>query len=124
MRQLKTPFCTEIRRVYAQGLAGIINQSNPEVFLMEKRIGTVLIEVESKEEVQLMNDIISKHSHIIIGRQGLPRNDRLSLISLVLEGTTDEIGSLTGRLGRLNGIQVKSVLLKNNKGNETEDEII
>jgi len=35
------------------------------------------------------------------------------LISLVLEGSTDQIGSLTGQLGRLKGIQVKSVLLKN-----------
>ncbi len=80
---------------------------------MEKRIGTVLIRIETRENVQLMNDIISDHSDIIIGRQGLPRNNNLSIISLVLEGTTDQIGSLTGRLGRLSGIQVKSVLLKN-----------
>ena len=81
---------------------------------MEKRVGTVLIRVESRENVQLLNDIISDHSDIIIGRQGLPRRNNRSIISLVLEGTTDQIGSLTGRLGRLNGIHVKSVLLKNN----------
>jgi putative iron-only hydrogenase system regulator len=80
--------------------------------LMEKRIGAVLIQVENRENVQLLNEIISKHSQIIIGRQGLPRINGLSIISLVLEGTTDQIGSLTGQLGRLNGIQVKSVLLK------------
>ncbi|MDD4107451.1 MAG: hypothetical protein PHH93_01895 [Prolixibacteraceae bacterium] len=80
---------------------------------MEKRIGAAIIQIESFENVQLMNDIISKHSHVIIGRQGLPRSNRLSIISLVLEGTTDEIGSLTGQLGRLKGIQIKSVLLKN-----------
>jgi len=80
---------------------------------MEKRIGTVLIRIDSRENVQLLNDIISSHSDIIIGRQGLPRNNNLGIISLVLEGTTDQIGSLTGRLGRLSGIQVKSVLLKN-----------
>ena len=84
---------------------------------MEKRIGAAIIQIESFENVQLMNDIISKHSHVIIGRQGLPRSNRLSIISLVLEGTTDEIGSLTGQLGRLKGIQIKSVLLKN-KDNE------
>jgi putative iron-only hydrogenase system regulator len=84
---------------------------------MEKRIGAAIIQIESFESVQLMNDIISKHSHIIIGRQGLPGSNRLSIISLVLEGTTDEIGSLTGQLGRLEGIQIKSVLLKN-KHNE------
>jgi len=81
---------------------------------MEKRVGTVLIRVESRENVQMLNDIISDHSDIIIGRQGLPRSTNQSIISLVLEGTTDQIGSLTGRLGRLSGIQVKSVLLKNN----------
>ncbi|MCE5346695.1 MAG: hypothetical protein LLG13_10465 [Bacteroidales bacterium] len=80
---------------------------------MEKRVGTALIQVESRESVQQLNEIISKHSQIIIGRQGLPRSNGQSIISLVLEGTTDQIGSLTGQLGRLKGIQVKSVLIKN-----------
>ncbi len=80
---------------------------------MEKRIGTALILIEDKEAVHQMNTIASNHSEIIIGRQGLPRSNGQSIISLVLEGTTDEIGSLTGQLGRLAGIQVKSVLLKN-----------
>lgn len=80
---------------------------------MEKRIGTALILIEDKEAVHQMNAIASNHSEIIIGRQGLPRSNGQSIISLVLEGTTDEIGSLTGQLGRLAGIQVKSVLLKN-----------
>ena len=82
---------------------------------MEKRVGTALIQVENRENVQLLNEVISNHSQIIIGRQGLPRSNGQSVISLVLEGTTDQIGSLTGQLGRLSGIQVKSVLLKNNK---------
>lgn len=81
---------------------------------MEKRIGTVLIKIESRENILLLNEIISKHFDIIIARQGLPHNNVLSIISLILEGTTDQIGSLTGQLGRLKGIQVKSVLLKNN----------
>ena len=80
---------------------------------MEKRIGTALILIEDKEAVHQMNTIASNHSEIIIGRQGLPRSNGQSIISLVLEGTTDEIGSLTGQLGRLKGLQVKSVLLKN-----------
>jgi putative iron-only hydrogenase system regulator len=80
---------------------------------MEKRIGTALIQIEDRENVQLLNEIISKHSGIVIARQGLPRSNGLSIISLILEGTTDQIGSLTGQLGRLSGIQVKSVLLKN-----------
>lgn len=81
---------------------------------MEKRVGTALIQIESRENVHTLNDVISKHSPIIIARQGLPRSNGQSIISLVLEGTTDEIGALTGQLGRIKGIQVKSVLLKNN----------
>ncbi len=82
---------------------------------MEKRVGTALILIEERESIHLLNEIISAHSHIVLGRQGLPRSNGLSLISLVLEGTTDQIGSLTGQLGRLKGIQVKSVLLKNSR---------
>lgn len=80
---------------------------------MEKRVGSAIILIQERESVQHLNEILSKHSKIIIGRLGLPRSDGQSIISLVLEGTTDEIGSLTGQLGRLSGIQVKSVLLKN-----------
>ena len=80
---------------------------------MEKRVGSAIILILEHENVQHLNEVLSNHSQIIIGRLGLPRSNGQSIISLVLEGTTDEIGSLTGQLGRLSGIQVKSVLLKN-----------
>ncbi|MFH0762188.1 MAG: TM1266 family iron-only hydrogenase system putative regulator [Bacteroidota bacterium] len=80
---------------------------------MEKRIGSVLILITDKNSAQLINSIISLHSSIIIGRQGLPSRDSdTGIISLVLEGTTDQIGSLTGQLGRVKGVDVKSVVLK------------
>ncbi len=80
---------------------------------MEKRIGTALILVRDKESVQDLNQILTSHAAIIIGRQGIPMRDAgASLISLVLEGTTDEIGSLTGQLGRLPLVEVRSVVLK------------
>jgi putative iron-only hydrogenase system regulator len=85
----------------------------PGGILMEKRVGSAIILIQTRETVQQLNEILSKHSQIIIGRLGLPRGNDQSIISLVLEGTTDQIGSLTGQLGRLSGIQVKSVLLKN-----------
>ncbi|NMC40206.1 MAG: CopG family transcriptional regulator [Bacteroidales bacterium] len=82
---------------------------------MEKRIGTAIILIENRESVQEMNAVLTDHAEIIIGRQGLPRSNGQSIISLVLDGTTDQISSLTGHLGRIRGIQVKSVLLKNYK---------
>ena len=81
---------------------------------MEKRIGSALIMIEDSSIVPALNELLTRHGNIIIGRQGIPLRDRqISIISLVLEGTTDEIGALTGQIGRLKGVQVKSVLTKN-----------
>ena len=78
---------------------------------MEQRIGAVIILVGEAGDIHRINAIISEHAHIILGRQGIPLRDRsTSVISLVLEGNTDLIGSLTGKLGRLPGVKVKSVL--------------
>jgi putative iron-only hydrogenase system regulator len=79
---------------------------------MEKRIGSALILVEENSEVSLLNDILSRHAQIIISRQGIPlREKKINLISLVLEGSTDEIGALTGQVGRLRNIRIKSLLI-------------
>lgn len=87
--------------------------------LMEKRIGSAVILVENKAEIETLNKILSKHSSIILSRQGLPLKDRnANIISLILEGSTDEIGSLSGQIGKLKNIRIKSALIKNH---ESED---
>ncbi|MBP1670074.1 MAG: putative iron-only hydrogenase system regulator [Bacteroidetes bacterium] len=80
---------------------------------MEKRIGAILILIKDKEYVQKLNEILSNHASIIIGRQGIPIRDKgLSIISLVIEGSTDEFSTLTGQLGRLKGVTARSILAK------------
>ena len=79
----------------------------------EKRIGTTLILIETKESINRMNAVIGKFSEIIIGRQGIPLHGReMSVVSLVLEATADEIGAFAGQIGRLKGIKVKTTVLK------------
>lgn len=79
---------------------------------MEKRIGVIGIVIEEREKVtNKLNDILSEHGNIIIGRMGVPSRDLgLSIISLIVEGTSDDIGAMTGKLGNLPGISVKSAL--------------
>jgi putative iron-only hydrogenase system regulator len=80
---------------------------------MEKRIGTALILVEDTASIPQLNTILSTQADMIIGRQGLPLNDRnIRVITIVFEGNTDRIGELTGRIGRLKGIKIRSVLAK------------
>jgi len=48
-----------------------------------------------------------------LGRMGIPVKDKgISIISLIIEGNTDEIGALTGKLGRFSGVEVKSTLTR------------
>ncbi len=78
---------------------------------MDSRIGAVIILITGDGDIQRINSIISEHADLILGRQGIPLRDRsASVISLVIEGDTDRIGSLTGKLGRLPGVRVKSVV--------------
>jgi putative iron-only hydrogenase system regulator len=80
---------------------------------MDKRIGAAIILVENKQSVEEINHVLSAFAQVILARQGLPLRDKgISIINLVLEGTTDEISSLTGKIGKLEGVQVKSVLTK------------
>jgi putative iron-only hydrogenase system regulator len=79
---------------------------------METRIGAVIVLLAPDSDVQRVNSIISAHAPIILGRQGIPVRDRsVNVISLVVDGNTDQIGALAGQLGRLEGIRVKSVLV-------------
>ena len=87
---------------------------------MEKRIGVIAILLEETESVQALNTLLSSFGDLILGRQGLPLRDKgIHIISIIIEGHTDRIGALTGKIGKLPGVQVKSVLTRYK---ETDDE--
>lgn len=81
---------------------------------MNKRIGFVGIIVANRlKSSPAVNQILSEAGELILARVGLPYRERgVSVITLVIEATTDELGALTGRLGALDGVSVKSALAK------------
>jgi putative iron-only hydrogenase system regulator len=81
---------------------------------MGKRIGFVGVLVERRQEASPeVNRILSEYGDLILARMGLPSHDRkVSVITLVVDATTDEIGELTGKLGQISGVSVKSALAK------------
>jgi len=83
---------------------------------MEKRIGVVGIVLDSPEvTAKDVNGVLSEFADLILGRMGLPYKKRsVSVISLIVEGTTDEIGAMTGKLGQIKNVSVKSLVT--NKG--------
>ncbi len=66
---------------------------------MAKRIGVVGIVIhEPKNVAERVNTVISGYGHIVIGRMGIPKPEaNVGVIALIIEGTTDEVGALTGR---------------------------
>jgi len=81
--------------------------------MVRRRIGFIGIIIEQRNCVERVNALISESSEIILARVGLPQRARgVSVITLVVEATTDEIGRLTGRLGAVSGVSVKSGLSK------------
>ena len=81
---------------------------------MERRLGVVGIVIQDRKAMApRVNQILTEHGEIIAGRMGLPYRDRnVSIISLIVDGTTDDLGSLTGKLGMLEGVQVCSSLVR------------
>jgi len=81
---------------------------------MNKRLGFVGIIIEDRQaSAAQVNSVLSQFGGVIVARLGLPDRGRgASVITLVVDATTDEIGALTGRLGTLAGVSVKSALGK------------
>lgn len=80
----------------------------------EKAIGSITIIVKDRSEsASKVNEIISQYSSLIIGRMGLPYSNRdMSIITLIVDATTDEIGALSGKIGQINGVAVKSSIIR------------
>ena len=80
------------------------------------RKGFVGIAVEERETVSEMNRILSSYSDLILGRIGLPDpKDGTAVIGLIVFGSPDRVGAMTGRLGNLHGVQVRSAMLPKKK---------
>ncbi|MDD2396463.1 MAG: iron-only hydrogenase system regulator [Tissierellia bacterium] len=80
---------------------------------MNKRIGVIGIVIEDTSQIEEVNHLLHEYSHIIIGRMGIPYRERsLNVISVIVDGTNDDIGALSGKLGKIKGLSVKSALSK------------
>ena len=78
---------------------------------------------DRKKAAPLVNEILTGFGSLIAGRMGLPYERRnCSIITLIVDATTDELGALTGRLGGIEGVSVKAALSKGAEKCETTGE--
>ena len=76
---------------------------------METRVAVISIIVEKGESVSLLNEILHEYGSYIIGRMGIPyREKNINIISVAVDAPQDVISTLSGRIGRLDGVQSKA----------------
>lgn len=76
---------------------------------MERRIAVIGIIVENTDSIEKLNSLLHSYGDIIIGRMGLPYRERnINVVSIAVDASQDTISELTGKIGKLDGISVKT----------------
>ena len=89
---------------------------------METRLAVIGIIVENTNSAEPLNALLHDYGRFIIGRMGLPyRKKGVNIVSIAIDAPQDEISSLTGKIGKLEGVSVKTAY-SNVISNDDEDE--
>ena len=90
-----------------------VTQVNTGVISMETRVAVISIIVTKSDQVDVLNDLLHEYSDYILGRMGVPyREKNLNIISIAIDAPMDRINSLSGALGRLDGVNAKVTYAK------------
>lgn len=80
-----------------------------EVRETESRVAVMSIIVENGEMAQAVNQLLHEYGEYIIGRMGIPyRKRNVNIISVALDAPQNTIATLSGKIGGLRGISVKT----------------
>lgn len=81
---------------------------------MKKKIAVIGAVIDNPAICQtVFNGTIAQFKNIVKGRMGVPFGDvNVSVISIIVSGTIDEINNLTGKLGNIQGVNVKTSFSK------------
>lgn len=80
---------------------------------MDTRIALIGIIVEDLSKTEKLNNILHEYSAYIIGRMGIPYKEKdVCVISIVIDASNDIISSISGKLGMIEGISVKTMYSK------------
>ena len=76
---------------------------------MDSRVAVMSIIIENLNAVEQVNAVLHEYGEYIIGRMGIPyRQRKISIISLALDAPQDTISALSGRIGKMAGVSVKT----------------
>ena len=80
---------------------------------METRVAIIGIIVENTESVTVLNQLLHEYGEYIIGRMGIPYKQKdINIMSIAIDAPQNTISALTGKIGNLDGISVKTAYSK------------
>ncbi|MBC8569695.1 TM1266 family iron-only hydrogenase system putative regulator [Zongyangia hominis] len=80
---------------------------------METKLALIGIVVEEENAVQIVNELLHQYAPYVVGRMGLPYREKgVSIISVVVDAPENVVSALSGKLGNIKGIGVKSLYAK------------
>lgn len=83
---------------------------------METRVAVMGIIVDDTENVSQLNELLHEYGKYIIGRMGLPyREKNINIVSVAIDAPQDVISSLSGKIGNIEGISVKTAYAASKK---------
>jgi len=104
---------------FTAAACGIKLKIRLKVDSVETRIALIGIIVEDIEASGRLNAVLHEYSDYIIGRMGIPyRSKGVHVISVVVDAGNDVISSLSGKLGMVRGVTVKTIYAKSRGGPE------
>ena len=76
---------------------------------MQTRVAVMGIIVENTDSVEQLNHLLHEYGLYIIGRMGIPYRARsINIVSIAIDAPQDVISALSGKIGSLDGISVKT----------------
>lgn len=76
---------------------------------MNTRVAVMGIIIENSESVAQLNAVLHDYADFIIGRMGIPyREKKINIVSIAIDAPQDTISALSGKIGNLDGISVKT----------------
>ena len=76
---------------------------------MDTRVAVISIIVSKEEAVEKLNSILHNYAKYIIGRMGLPyRAKNVNIICVAVDAPNDASSALSGKLGSIDGVSVKT----------------
>ena len=79
----------------------------------ETRVALLGIVIENTDSVERMNAIFHEYREYMVGRMGIPYHKKgINIISVAVDAPNDIISTMSGKIGQLDGVSIKTVYAK------------